>query len=271
MSLYSRDTDGQLWKIDVNTDGSLQLTEVAGDVVSVSASNDATVGDLIKGSLRLLGVTASGETPENSELQDGLDALNAMVDSWSLEKLVIHNVKRNTFPLVAGQASYQMAEGSEFALIRPNRVERAGIIPVGTTVEVPLDMLTDQRWAETQDKTSQGTSSALYVAREYPALRLYPWPVPDATHTLVVYSWESVGRFILTNHLLNLPAGYERALRYGLAIELAPEYGKSASPEIVAIANNAKAAIKRNNLQSVELKCDRALLPHLCGYDIRNG
>jgi hypothetical protein len=86
-----------------------------------------------------------------------------------------------------------------------------------------------------------------------------------------VYAWESIGRFVQTTQLLNLPPGYERALKYALAIELAPEFGKSASPEIVAIANNAKAAIKRNNLQSVELKCDPAILPHHCGYDIWNG
>jgi hypothetical protein len=269
--LESRDELGQLWRLTVNSDGSWTSTIVPGDVVPVSATNNITVGDLIKSSMRLLGVIATGETPESAELQDGLDALNAMVDSWSLEKLMIHNVSRNTFPLVAGQASYQMSAGSEFNLFRPNRIERSGIIPSGSTVEYPVDVLTDQRWAEVSDKTRQSIPTDLYVAGEYPALRLYPWPVPDAAHTLVVYAWESIGRFVQTTQLLNLPPGYERALKYALAIELAPEFGKSASPEIVAIANNAKAAIKRNNLQSVELKCDPAILPHHCGYDIWNG
>ena len=46
-----------------------------------------TAGDLINGSLRLLGVLAEGETPSAETSQDALVAMNQMVQSWNTERL----------------------------------------------------------------------------------------------------------------------------------------------------------------------------------------
>ena len=42
-----------------------------------------TAGDIINGSLRLLGVLAEGETPSAEISQDSLTAMNQMIDSWN--------------------------------------------------------------------------------------------------------------------------------------------------------------------------------------------
>ena len=42
-----------------------------------------TAGDIINGSLRLLGVLAEGETPSADTSQDALRAMNQMIDSWN--------------------------------------------------------------------------------------------------------------------------------------------------------------------------------------------
>jgi hypothetical protein len=65
----------------------------------------STVRDLIKGSLRLLGATATGETPSSEEQADALATLNALLDSWSLERLMITEKIREQFALVAGKQS----------------------------------------------------------------------------------------------------------------------------------------------------------------------
>ena len=48
-----------------------------------------TAGDIIDGSLRLLGVLAEGETPSAETAQDALAAMNQMIQSWNTERLAV--------------------------------------------------------------------------------------------------------------------------------------------------------------------------------------
>jgi hypothetical protein len=64
---------------------------------------------------------------------------------------------------------------------------------------------------------------------------------------------------ILTTSL-SFPPGYEKALRYTLATNLAPEYGVAVSPAVAAIAASSKADIKRANKKRVLAAYDSTLL-----------
>jgi len=48
-----------------------------------------TAGDIINGSLRLIGVLAEGETPSSETAQDALNAMNQMIQSWNIERLSV--------------------------------------------------------------------------------------------------------------------------------------------------------------------------------------
>jgi len=50
-----------------------------------------TAGDLINGSLRLIGVLAEGETPSADTSQDALTAMNQMLQSWNTERLSVYS------------------------------------------------------------------------------------------------------------------------------------------------------------------------------------
>ncbi len=52
-----------------------------------------TAGDLINGSLRLLGVLAEGETPSSETSQDALFAMNQMIQSWNTERLSVFSTQ----------------------------------------------------------------------------------------------------------------------------------------------------------------------------------
>ena len=137
------------------------------------------------------------------------------------------------------------------------RIEAASLSTGGS--ETPLSLLTDAEWQATQGKGTPGAPSSLWVEGAYPLLKLHFHPVPNAADTLVLYTWQQLGRFASANVDFDLPPGYGRAIRYNLAKELAPEYGVSLSAEAVDIANESKATLKRLNYQPSFLRSDLAV------------
>lgn len=218
----------------------------------------ATVSDIIRRSLGILGVVAAGETPEAADTSDALEALNDMLDSWAGERLALFATLRSTHTLTPSLAPHTIGSSGTLNTTRPVRIDRASITRVGTTGETPLDILTDAEWQAVQAKTSTGTPSALWVEPAYPLMKLHLNPIPSAADTLVLYTWQQLGRFASTATTFDLPPGYARAIRYNLAKEMAPDFGVSMSAEAMSIADESKATLKRLNLQSSVLRCDPA-------------
>lgn len=225
--------------------------------------------DLITGSLRLLGAVASGESLGAAEATDGLSALNDMIDGWSTEQLLIPNKVREVFALVAGQESYTMGSGGNFNTARPQKIENALIQIAGTdpVLEIPVRILNQDQYAGLMIKTVQSTyPTDLYSDGAYPLTSISVWPVPNSSCSLVLYSWKPLSQLALDT-VISLPPGYARALRYCLAVELAPEYGKQAPTEVVEIAGTAKGAIKRMNTRSEYLDLDSSLMGRRRGFN----
>jgi hypothetical protein len=64
-----------------------------------------TAGDIINGSLRLLGVLAEGEVPSAETSQDALRAMNQMIDSWNTERLSVFSTQDQIFTWPSGLLS----------------------------------------------------------------------------------------------------------------------------------------------------------------------
>lgn len=226
-----------------------------------------TVADLIRIAFRTLGVLAAEEAPSASEQSDALDTLNDMLDSWAGERLALFATLRSTYTLTPSLDPHSIGLGATFNTTRPVRIDRASITPAvvtgsaATGTERPLRMLSDAEWQDTQAKTSVGMPLALWVRTSYPMMRLHLVPIPNAADTLVLYTWQQLGRFASAATTFDLPPGYARAIRYNLAKELAPEFGVSLSAEAADIANESKSTLKRLNAQTSYLRTDAALLP----------
>lgn len=229
----------------------------------------ATVRDLIKGSLRLLGAIAPGETPSADEQAEALLALNSMISSWSTESLTIYSRVRESFTLTPGQQMRTLGVGGSFNTSRPMEIEEAKLLAGG--VEMPVRILTSAEWAALSMKdTPSEIPYMLYVEWDYPLAKVYLYPVPSVANSLILYSRKPLTGFSSPNDTLELPEGYERALRYNLAVELAPEYGKEPTPKTEYIALESKANIKRANLKPVLMTSD---VPGSCGrrFNILSG
>lgn len=217
----------------------------------------ATPRDWIKRSMRLIGAMATGETPSAEELSDGLSVLNAMLDTWSNQRFLIHARVREEFSLVAGTSSYTFGTGGTFNSARPLSVDRFGIIPVGEALEIPIEEVNQDDWALITTKTTQSSyPSKVFLTGSYPLQTVKVWPVPTTAATLVVYSKKPLSRFASASTTIELPEGYEEAVVYNLAKRLAPEYGKSLDPVSMQIADSGLSLIKSTNLEPEYLVSD---------------
>lgn len=219
--------------------------------------------DLITASMRLIGAVASGETIAASEASDGLSSLNRLIDSWANESLVIYNDVTEEFNLTPSQQSYTIGSGGNFNTVRPMKYLDAKFKVTSTTpnAEYPLNELTLSEWASVRQKTlSTNISTDIYFDVNYPLDTIYLYPVPSAAAKLVLYTRKQLSNISTLDTNISLPPGYERALVYNFAVEISPEYGKPPSELVMMIANESKAALKRNNHKEMHLRVDEALV-----------
>jgi hypothetical protein len=180
-----------------------------------------------------------------------------MLSSWSNENLVIFQKVREEFSFVANTAAYTWGTGGTFNSSRPIEVLKANLEIQGTDPqEIPLKILTTKEFAEISLKeTDSNYPSSVYFDGAYPLLGVAFWPVPNTTEKAVFYSLKPFSTLTLSTEL-SYPPGYEKAIRYNLAIDLSPEYGRQPDALIMQQALETKAEIKRKNLQTPILKTE---------------
>ncbi len=220
--------------------------------------------DLINSSLRLLGVLASGEAASSTEANDALQALNDMIDSWTNQSLLIFENIPETFPLVVNQQSYQWGTGAaDFNSPRPQKLVNVvwQQVSATTTLELPVEIINKDQWAAISIKQiTSNIPTRCWLENSFPNATFLIWPIPAVSGNIVIYSWKPLVEIALLTTTISLPPGYQRALRYNLALELAPEYGRQVDPLIEAHAVEAKANIKKMNSKVLLMTCDPATL-----------
>jgi len=206
----------------------------------------ATVRDLISSSLRKITVLGAGENMTAEDATDGLNSLNQMLDSWSADGQVIYSRSVNTKALSSGVLTYTMGPGGDIDTARPVSITEATITL--NQIVTPLQIWGAETYSTLGFPSLQGIPSNIYVNNSVPLLTLQLYPVPIGGLTLTLYSMKKLSDFGLNDTVI-LPPGYERALIYNLAVEIAPEYEREASATVKNIASDSLSTIKRNNQQ----------------------
>lgn len=222
----------------------------------------ATVLDLINGSLRLLGAISSGENATASEAEDALSALNALIDTWKTERLMVYSIQPQPFSLVAGQKTYTLGAGGDWNTERPVQIDSMYLqYTDANSGPPPLNLLVvllnqDQYNAIIVPNTTTTISTAAYIDDQFPLRNVSFWPVPQVPYVVNLFTWALIDGFDAITDDVILPPGYERMLRFNLALELAPEYGITPSAVVASGALDAKGAVKRNNIKPLYMACD---------------
>lgn len=224
----------------------------------------STALDLIKSSLRCINALASGEAPTNDEAQDSLRILNEMLDAWTAERLMIFTTDRQVFPLIAGQQDYTFGLGGDFNAPRPAKIDQASIIQISNPLqplEQAIQMFTDQEWQELPIKlVPSQIPCGVYDSGEFPLRTLSYWGIPGANLETALYTWQALTQPSLLKTTIAMPPGYAEAMRYNLAVRLAPEFGATVTQELATLAQLALARVKTINLPVLKLSCDDAVL-----------
>jgi hypothetical protein len=209
----------------------------------------ATAGDIINGSLRLLGVLAEGETPSAETSQDALRAMNQMIDSWNTERLSVFSTQDQVFTWPASFISRTLGPSGDFVGNRPILLDDSTyFVQPGTNVSYGIKFINQQQYEGIAVKTVTSTfPQVIFVNMNYPDIEMFVYPRPTADLTWHFISVEELTQPATLDTVLSFPPGYLRAFRYNLACELAPEFGEEPSPQVQRIAMYSKRNLKRIN------------------------
>jgi hypothetical protein len=208
-----------------------------------------TAGDIINGSLRLLGVLAEGETPSAETSQDALRAMDQMIDSWNTERLSVFSTQDQVFTWPAGQLSRTMGPSGDFVGNRPVLLDDATYFrDPGTGVSYGIKFINQQQYDGIAVKTVTSTfPQVIFVNMTFPDIEMYIYPRPTRDLEWHFISVEELTQPATLDTVLHFPPGYLRAFRYNLACELAPEFGVEPAPQVQRLAMASKRNLKRIN------------------------
>lgn len=181
----------------------------------------ATRNEVIEGAFRIVGALEIGQILTADQLDQGVKALQLLVKSWSNKHLFLWSFNQSSFPTVAAQEAY--TSGLDASIIG---LDRAWVVQ--SNDDIQLEVI---GWGEYEEIVSKETSTGQprYIAYKpspgpTPGPGFYLWPSPDAIYTIKVLCITPLQDFDTASASGDVPARFQRALKYGLAEDLFDEY-----------------------------------------------
>lgn len=201
---------------------------------------------LIKAALRVNGVIASGETPTDPEMADGLEATKMILRNWAAEGLMVEILTEITHTLVAGDADYTV--GSATADIDSDwPVEIVSGYCRVDGLDYPLTIIDEQDYDRIGIKTTAGTPSKLFYKPTYPHGVFYLYYVPESAMEIVLKAQTLLDEPDKLTTAMVFPPFYDSAIKWNLAYEIAPEYEQDPSKTVIERAMTTKAVVEARN------------------------
>lgn len=194
---------------------------------------------LVKAAMRSIGALVAGATPSTAEQTDGLEALKIMLRNWSARDIRIYYTKQESLAL-DGSESYTIGTSGDLNTVRPSSIRGAW------TTDGPVKIIDEDRYRQVRHLSlAGGIIEYLWYSPEHPLGLLYPWP--RGSTTLYIDSLKPLTEPSLISSDVAFPPEYDAAIKWNLAVELAPEYGVEPSPIVLARAQTSLAAIETRN------------------------
>ena len=207
-----------------------------------------TAYDIIRSALLLNGAVAADQTLSASDAQDGLDTLNDMIESWSLDNLLLYTITELSTATVAGVATVTLG-------LRPIKILSAVIRDSSNIDHTIIPVEYDDFQIISNKQVQSYFPEVLYCDYAYPYSQVTFWQVPAAAYALKFMIEAPFTAFSSLTDVAAFPPGYNRALRYNLALELA-QYASAIPQKVEDIARESLMLIKLANHRPVTLQND---------------
>lgn len=233
-------------------------------ILETGALPDVTAEDIINRAYRILGDLGNGESLTADQANDGLEALNAMLDSFSIERLMIYQVRQESLTWPTNTSSRTIGSGGDFDTHRPDRIETGTYFQDTNNIAYPVKVVRNRATYDTiPDKTvASSYPDLLFYDPSVTLATIYVYPVPNQALTLKLNSWQPLTVFDSLAEVHNLPPGYRRMLAFNLAKELEPESGLILPASAHRIADSSRAIVKRHNDLPLYSKTETSYVLH---------
>lgn len=215
--------------------------------MTTSGSTNWTLNrdQIITAALRNIGAIATGETPSPAEINEASEALNMMIKVWQTEgaKLWLNDTKELT--LTANSQSYTIGPTGVLATVRPLEIIEARYHYYTAAIDVPMTPMSRDEYFSMPLKSASGVPLQYYYDPQLTLGVFYIWPIITATtsDTIRMTVKTEVEDFDTAANTADFPTEWLRALKFNLAVELAPEYGKEVGPTLATLAGTSKMSV----------------------------
>lgn len=219
--------------------------------MAVSASTDfaLTANDVVVTALELLGVRAEEEPLTQIELERGMRYLNMMLKGWEADGVMTWLKTEGSLSLVQGTAAYTFQAGGDFTTV-PMDIEQMRIT---RTNDLEMTRMSRPDYFAIPTKTTEGYPTQYYYDRQRDSGTLYIWPTSDATLGTLKFTYRRrIMDMDAAGNNFDLPQEWYLAITHGLAVMLAPIYGKTGTPRYEDI--RAKAAAAYDSVKSFDIE-----------------
>ena len=211
---------------------------------------------IVQASLREIGIL-DPVTPVGAEQAETVrQAANDLLGTWQRKRLLITGVTIASYNLVSGTQSYTIGSGGTFNQTRPESILAWSVVPdddATDPVEIPMGRpLTSDEWQAIAVKSSTGAyPTSLYYDGVYAAGlgNILVYPIPD-NNDVDIKLYERVPQMtsLVLATTYDLQPGMARLLKLGLAIEIAPQFGRQVSADLREKFRDALSTLQVANI-----------------------
>ena len=210
----------------------------------MTAAYTQTRDSVINGALRVLGVIGAGDTPSPQDYQTCSEALNLYIKQLQTKGMPLWKVEQILVPMVVGQNTYTIGPTGDIQTTRPLRVVMA-FIRSPQDRDTTLMVISRQEYMQQGYKPSQGIPNQVYYDPQLGNGVLYIFNTPNATGwTIHLQVQLPVEDTLTPSNILDFPSEWFNCLKFGLADQLAMEYG---APQTIRM----ELAQRANNLEEI--------------------
>lgn len=232
-----------------------------------------TAGDQINAALRLIGQLAEGEAPSAATTEDALAAMQQMIDSWNLERLMVFSTQDQVFTWPQGEATRTLGPTGNFVGLRPVQLDDSTYFrDPANGLSYGIKIINQQQYNGIALKTVTSTyPQVIWINYTYPDIEMTVYPVPLRALEWHFISIEPLTQPVVAATTLAFPPGYLRCFKYNLACEIAAEFGVEAPPTVQRIAMTSKRNLKRVNFPDDVMSMPYSIVARRGRYNVYAG